>query len=351
MKGNEAVAEAAIQAGCRHFFGYPITPQSELPEYMARRMPEVGGVFVQSESEVATINMLYGAGGAGARVMTSSSSPGIALMQEGISYMAGAEVPGVIVNMMRGGPGLGDIQPSQGDYFQATRGGGNGDYHVLVYAPASLQEMVDMMQYAFDAAEHYRNPVMVLGDGMLGQMMEPVEFGRPGARKLEIGSKDWCTNGIKNHPGKRNVINSLDLDPEKLEEHNEALQAKYAVMAKDEQMADLYNCDGADVIVVAYGTTSRVVRTAIRDAKDAGIKLGLIRPISLWPFPDRSFESVVNTPKAFLVVEMSHGQMVQDVRLAVNGRKPVYFYGRSGGMVPTAEGIVKKVQQILAEVK
>jgi len=349
MKGNEAIGEAAIKAGCRFFFGYPITPQNELPEYMSRRMPQVEGTFVQAESEVAAINMVYGAAGAGARVMTSSSSPGISLKQEGISYIAGAELPAVIVNIVRGGPGLGGIQPGQGDYFQSVKGGGHGDYRLIVLAPANLQEAVDLVTEAFDLADYYRNPVLILGDGLLGQMMEPVEF--KGAKPRELPEKDWATNGLRNHGGKKNVVNSLVLDPAGLEEHNIRLQAKYNEIAKNEQKAELINCEDADLIFVAYGSTARIAKTALTQLRQQGLKVGLLRPISLWPFPVDAFESVIPQAKSFLTLEMSAGQMVEDVRLIVNGRKPVHFYGRMGGIVPTPEEIAAKAQEILGGAK
>lgn len=349
MKGNEAIAEAAIKAGCRYFFGYPITPQNELPEYMSRRMPEINGTFVQAESEVAAINMVYGAAGAGARVMTSSSSPGISLKQEGISYIAGAELPAVIVNIVRGGPGLGGIQPGQGDYFQSVKGGGHGDYRLLVLAPANLQEAVDLVTEAFDLADYYRNPVLILGDGLLGQMMEPVEF-KP-AKERKLPPKDWATNGLRNHVGRRNVVNSLVLDPLGLEEHNIRLQAKYAKMQAAEQRAELVECDDAEVVLVAYGSTARIAKTALTQLRKEGRKVGLLRPISLWPFPVDAFEKVIPHAKSFLCVEMSAGQMVEDVRLVVNGRKPVKFYGRMGGIVPTPEEIVTQVTEIMGGAK
>ncbi len=345
MKGNEAIGEAAIRAGCHLFFGYPITPQNELPEYMARRLPEVGGTMVQAESEIAAINMVYGAAGAGARVMTSSSSPGISLKQEGISYIAGAELPCVIINMVRGGPGLGGIQPAQGDYWQATRGGGHGDYRLLVLAPATIQEMVDTVQDAFDLADKYRNPVMILSDGMLGQMMEPVMFRNETV--TELPEKDWATTGLRNHPGRRNVVNSLYLQPDKLEEHNEHLQRKYAEMEANEVRYEEVDVEDADLVVAAYGTTARIVRSAMEAARQEGLRVGLIRPITLWPFPVEPFARAAERAKAFLSVEMSAGQMVEDVRLAVNGKKPVYFYGRTGGMVPTPEDVFAKFKEIL----
>ncbi|WP_352419275.1 3-methyl-2-oxobutanoate dehydrogenase subunit VorB [Proteiniborus sp.] len=344
MKGNEAVGAAAIKAGCKFFFGYPITPQNEIPEFMARELPKNGGVFLQAESEIAAINMVYGAAGAGARVMTSSSSPGIALKQEGISYIAGAELPCVVVNMVRGGPGLGGIQPSQSDYYQATRGGGNGDYRHLVYAPASIQEAVDLVMEAFDVADYYRNPVLVLGDGMIGQMMEPVEFKEP--KKRELPPKDWATTGTKGQR-KPNVVNSLYIDPKPLEEHNLKLEEKYARMKENEVRYEDYNLEDAEVVIVAYGTTSRIAKNAIAKCAEEGLKVGLIRPITLWPFPDVAFEKISEKTKAILTVEMSTGQMIDDVKIAINGRKPVYFYGRTGGMIPTPNAIVDEIKKIV----
>lgn len=342
MKGNEALAEAAVRAGCRYFFGYPITPQNELPEYLAQRLPQVGGVFVQAESEVAAINMVYGAAGAGARVMTSSSSPGISLKQEGITYIAGAELPCVIVNMVRGGPGLGGIQPAQSDYFQAVKGGGHGDYHLLVLAPASVQEMVDLMAKAFDLADTYRNPVMILGDGILGQMMEPVEF--PPEEKLNLPPKPWATTGAKGRAP--NLINSLFLDPQQLEEHNHHLFAKYARMQANETMAESYRTDDAEVVVTAYGSTARICKAAVDMARKAGIKAGLFRPVSLFPFPEREINAACSGANQVLVVEMSMGQMVEDVKLALNCRLPVTFYGRCGGMVPTARAVFEQISAL-----
>lgn len=343
MKGNEAIGAAAIEAGCRYFFGYPITPQSELPEYMARELPKVGGVFLQAESEIAAINMVYGAAGAGARVMTSSSSPGISLKQEGISYIAGAELPCLIVNIMRGGPGLGSIQPSQTDYFQATRGGGNGDYRVVVLAPANVQELVDLVMEGFDIADQYRNPVMVLGDGMIGQMMEPVELRKPKPR--ELPPKDWATDGTK---GKRkpNIINSLYLAAEELEAHNKRLQEKYRKIMENEVKVESYKIEDADVVIAAYGTTSRIAKTSIAQLEKEGYKVGLIRPITLWPYPYDEFDKINDKCKGILTVEMNSGQMVDDVKIAVKGRFPVYFHGRTGGMVPTPNEIIDKVKKI-----
>lgn len=349
MKGNEAIGAAAIKAGCKYFFGYPITPQNEIPEYMSKEMPKHDGVFVQAESEVSAINMVYGAAGCGARVMTSSSSPGIALKQEGITYLAGAELPCVIVNIVRGGPGLGGIQPAQSDYFQATRGGGNGDYKVYTLAPANVQEMVDMVQEAFDIADFYRTPVMVMGDGMIGQMMEPIEF-RP-VTKRELPSKDnWATTGTK---GKRNphIINSLFLDPQGLEDHNTKLQAKYREIKANEVRHEEYNLENADIVITAYGTTSRIAKNAIDALKEEGYNIGLIRPQTLWPFPEKAFQELPETVKAVLSVEMSEGQMIEDVRLALNGKIPTDFYGRSGGMIPTPNAIIEKVKEMLGGLK
>lgn len=348
MKGNEAIGAAAIKAGCKAFFGYPITPQNEIPEYMSREMAKSGGVFVQAESEVAAINMVYGAAGAGVRVMTSSSSPGIALKQEGITYIAGAELPCVIVDVSRGGPGLGSIQPSQGDYFIATRGGGNGDYRHIALAPASIQEAVDLVTEAFDIADYYRNPVFVLADGMIGQMMEPVEFREMPPR--ELPEKTWATDGTKNSR-KPNIINSLALDPAVLEEHNIKLDKKYQEMERNEVRVEVFNMEGAQVVLTAYGTTARVAKNAIELLEAEGIKAGLIRPITLWPFPHQAFREIPSTAQAILTVEMSMGQMIDDVKIANEGRLPVHFYGRSGGMCPEPQAIVDKVKEILGGVK
>ena len=343
MKGNEAIGAAAIKAGCKYFFGYPITPQSELPEYMSRELPKVGGIFLQAESEVAAINMVYGAAGAGERVMTSSSSPGISLKQEGITYIAGAELPCLIVNIMRGGPGLGSIQPSQTDYFQATRGGGNGDYRLVVLAPADVQELVDLIIEGFDIADQYRNPVMILGDGMIGQMMEPVEFKTP--KQRELPEKDWATVGTGGER-KPNIINSLYIDPETLEKHNIKLQEKYKVIKENEVKVESYNIEDADVVIAAYGTTARIAKTAIAKLEKEGYKVGLIRPISLWPYPYDEFNKISDRCKGILTVEMNSGQMIDDVKIAVDGRFPVSFYGRTGGMVPTPDAIIERVKEI-----
>ena len=348
MKGNEALAEAAIRAGCRHFFGYPITPQTEVSAYMAKKMPKIGGVFLQAESEVAAINMVYGAGGAGARVMTSSSSPGISLKQEGISYIAGADVPCVIVNIVRGGPGLGGIQPAQSDYYQAVKGGGHGDYHLVVLAPSSIQEMVDLTADAFDIGDKYRCPVMIMGDGMLGQMMEPVVFKDTDTSNLP--EKPWATNGTKMER-KKNIINSLFIEPKDLEDLVIERQKKYDEIAKSEVRYEAEGIEDADIVLVAYGTTSRIAKTAMAKAKEKGLKVGIIRPITLWPFPYEAFEKALNRKKDFLVVEMSTGQMIDDVKIAVNGRSDVHFYGRTGGIVPTPNEILAKIEEIAGGVK
>ncbi|MBI9102639.1 MAG: 3-methyl-2-oxobutanoate dehydrogenase subunit VorB [Spirochaetales bacterium] len=348
MKGNEAVGVAAIKAGCRHFFGYPITPQNEIPEFMAREMPKVGGVFLQAESEIAAINMVYGAAGCGIRVMTSSSSPGISLKQEGISYLAGAELPCVIVNMMRGGPGLGSIQPGQADYFQSTRGGGNGDYYTPVLAPSSVQETIEMVQDAFDIADMYRTPVLVLGDGLIGQMMESVEFKDRPERVLP--AKDWATvgTGEKREP---NIINSLYIKADELEKHVNKLQKKYDVIREKECMWEEIDIEDADVVAVAYGTTSRIVLNAMKTLADEGVKVGLIRPKTLWPFPYKAFEKIGPKTKAVLCVEMSAGQMIDDVKIAVAGRQPVEFYGRSGGIIPVPSEVADAVRKIMGGTK
>jgi 2-oxoglutarate ferredoxin oxidoreductase subunit alpha len=345
MKGNEAIAEAAIQAGCRFFFGYPITPQNQIPEYMSRRMPQVGGCFLQAESELAAINMVYGAAGAGARVMTSSSSPGISLKQEGISYIAGARLPCLIVNIVRGGPGLGGIQPAQSDYFQATRGGGHGDYRTVVLAPATLQEAVTLTQEGFDIADQYRVPVLLLGDGMLGQMMEPVTFG--GYTPRNLPPKTWATNGTGG-ARKPNIINSLYLDPEELERVNMALSETYREITRREARAVSDGCDGAEIIAVAYGTTARIVRSAVARLRERGVRAGLVRPVTLWPFPSEAVRAAAAQPsvKAVLSVEMSAGQMIDDVRIAVAGSKPVHFYGRTGGMVPMPDDIADEIARL-----
>lgn len=349
LKGNEAIAEAAIQAGCRFFFGYPITPQNQIPEYMSKRMPQVGGCFLQAESEVAAINMVYGAAGAGARVMTSSSSPGISLKQEGISYIVGAELPCVIVNMVRGGPGLGSIQPAQSDYYQATRGGGHGDYRMCVLAPSSVQEAVTLTQEAFDIADRYQNPVMVLGDGLIGQMMEPVDMEEAKNRQPapDLKPKTWAATGhVPTAERPRAIINSLYIDPQALEKHCMKLQAKYDAIEAAECRWQEEMVEDADIVIVAYGTTSRIARSAMRKCREQGARVGMIRPITLWPFPEAAIRATLPTAKKYLCVEMSTGQMVDDVRLAVNGQRPVEFYGRTGGMVPTVKELVDKLMDM-----
>ena len=347
MKGNEAVAKAAIEAGCNFFAGYPITPQNEIPEYMSREMPIAGGTFVQAESEISAINMIYGASGAGARAMTSSSSPGIALKQEGITYMAGAELPAVIVNMMRGGPGLGGIQPAQSDYYMSTRGGGNGDYRHVVYAPSSIQEAVDYVQEAFDVADYYRMPVMVLADGMIGQMMEAVDFNKKeSTRQLE--PKTWATTGTKGER-EHNIINSLYLEAAELEKHNHKLQAKYDIIEKTEARYENLMVEDAEIVLVAYGTTARIVKNAVLQLREEGVKAGLIRPITLWPYPVEAFKGLV--AKNMLCVEMSMGQMVEDVKLAVECKIPVHFTGRVGGMIPEPTQIINVVKEIVGGTK
>ena len=346
MKGNEAIAEAAIKAGCRFFFGYPITPQNQIPEYMSKRMPEIGGCFLQAESEVAAINMVYGASGAGARVMTSSSSPGISLKQEGISYMACAELPAVIVNMVRGGPGLGSIQPAQSDYFQMTKGGGHGDYKLIVFAPDSVQEAVDLTYSAFDTADKYRTPVVILGDGMIGQMMEPVEMPEEIA---ELPEKPWATTGCAK--GERRIINSLYIEPDVMEKVHLRLQDKYTTSARNETRWVEYFMEDAEMVITAYGTTARIAKKSIKELRKAGVKAGLIRPITLWPFPAEAINKAAARAKAFLTVEMSCGQMVEDVRLAVNGQAPVEFFGRAGGMIPSWKEIYAAAEKALGGVK
>lgn len=343
MKGNEAIAEAAVRAGCRAFFGYPITPQNEIPEYFSRRMPEVGGVFVQAESEVSAINMVYGAAGSGARVMTSSSSPGISLKQEGISYICAAELPCVIVNMVRGGPGLGGILPAQSDYFQAVKGGGHGDYRMLVYGPSTVQEAVDIMYEAFDKADKYRIPVMILGDGVLGQIMEAIEL--PEMVDIQtIPKKEWATDGTGVGESRR-VINTLKIKPDVLEEVNNRLAYKYKSLSKHEVRYEQYRTEDAEIIFVAYGTVARISKSAVDTLRDKGIKAGLFRPITLYPFPSDPLLSLskLRSSKKFLVIELSMGQMVEDVRLAVNGNKPVDFFGKVGGIIITPDDIVNYV--------
>ena len=343
MKGNEALAEAAIQAGCDAYFGYPITPQSEILEYLANEMPKRGRIVLQAESEVASINMVYGAAGAGFRSMTSSSSPGISLMQEGISYIAGAELPCLIVNVNRAGPGLGTIQPGQGDYFQSTKGGGHGDYKLIVLAPSSVQEMADFVFLGFDLADKYRNPVLILSDGAIGQMMEKVTFGKFQPNKVD---KPWATVG-KPASRERNFITSLHIQPEKLEKHNEKLVAKYKEIQKNEVRFEEIYTDDSEYLFVAYGLTARICHKAADIARDKGIKIGLLRPITLFPFPNDRINQLADKIKLMLTVELNSGQMVEDVRLSVNGKVPVEFYGRLGGMLPTPEEIVSKLEKLI----
>ncbi|MCF7858221.1 MAG: 3-methyl-2-oxobutanoate dehydrogenase subunit VorB [Candidatus Cloacimonetes bacterium] len=352
MKGNEAVAEAALRAGCRLYFAYPITPQSELIEYMAKMMPKAGGTFVQAESEVAAINMVYGASGCGKRVMTSSSSPGISLKMEGISYIAGANLPAVIVNVQRGGPGLGDIQPAQGDYFQATKGGGHGDYKCIVLAPSTVQEFADMADLAFELGDKYRNPVIILSDGLLGQMMEPVEFKDPKTeaelKKLDEQHYDWCMHPNQDEPNHHHhEINSLEIDPLVLEQHVIKLGKKYDKIVKNEQRHEEYNISkDNEVVVVAFGTAARIVKSAIDELKDEGTSVGLIRPISVWPYPYKAVSDALNdNVKKVVVCELNLGQMIEDVKLAVNGKLPVEFLGKVGGILFTPKEIKAKIME------
>ncbi|UCG94887.1 MAG: 3-methyl-2-oxobutanoate dehydrogenase subunit VorB [Candidatus Aerophobus sp.] len=340
LSGNEALAEGALKAGCRCYFGYPITPQSEVPAYMVRRMKEVGGVFLQAESEIAAINMVYGAAATGARAMTSSSGPGISLKQEGLSYLAGAELPAVIVNVMRGGPGLGNIAPSQSDYFQATRGGGHGDYHLIVLAPNSVQEMLDLAYLAFELADKYRNPVMILADAILGQMMEGVEFKE---ENKGVKKKDWIIGGDKGR--KPNIIRSLFLEEGVLEEHNKKLQEKYARIRRLEVKYESMQTDDAELLLVSYGSMARLASEVVTRLRKKGIKAGLLRPITLWPFPYSPLRKLTDRVRFFFVVEMSEGQMLEDVKLAVEGAVPVYFYGRLGGGVPTPLEVMKRIEE------
>jgi len=340
LSGNEALAEGALKAGCRCYFGYPITPQSEIPAYMVRRMKEVGGVFLQAESEIAAINMVYGAAATGARAMTSSSGPGISLKQEGLSYLAGAELPAVIVNVMRGGPGLGNIAPSQSDYFQATRGGGHGDYHLIVLAPNSVQEMLDLAYLAFELADKYRNPVMILADAILGQMMEGVEFKE---ENKGVKKKDWIIGGDKGR--KPNIIRSLFLEEGVLEEHNKKLQEKYARIRRLEVKYESMQTDDAELLLVSYGSMARLASEVVTRLRKKGIKAGLLRPITLWPFPYSPIRKLTDRVRFFFVVEMSEGQMLEDVKLAVEGAVPVYFYGRLGGGVPTPLEVMERIEE------
>ncbi len=342
MKGNVALAEAAVRAGVEAYFGYPITPQTELLEHMAKRMPELGRVFVQAESEIAAINMVYGAASTGVRAMTSSSSPGISLMQEGFSYIAGSEVPCVIVDIMRGGPGLGNIQPSQSDYFQVTRSAGHGDYHPIVLAPASVQEAIDLMTLAFDLADEYRHLVFVVADGLIGQMMEPATL--PPMQPLRTDKPDWALTGAEGR--EKRVITSLEMTAVDLEQLNLRLQAKLQTIRETEQRWAEQWTDDARLIVVGYGTAGRIAETAVRQAREEGLKVGLFRPITLWPFPEDRLSALADQIDAFLVVEMNAGQMWEDVRLAAGGQVPVMFAGRMGGMVPMPEEIYEAIQEL-----
>lgn len=340
MKGNEAIAEAAIRGGCRFYAGYPITPQNEIPEYMSWRISEVGGHFVQAESEVSAINMVYGAGAAGVRSMTSSSSPGISLKQEGISYLCGAEIPCVIINMVRSGPGLGGIQPAQCDYFQAVKGGGHGDYRMLVYGPSTVQECVDIVYDAYEKAEQYRIPVMILGDGMLGQIMEAVTLPEPKDLSKNAPLK-WATDGTGVDKNRR-IVNSLYIIPDQLEALNHKLQNVYDTMAVNETAFESYLTDDAEIIITAYGSVARIAKSSVQMLRAKGIKAGLVRPITLYPFPTAEYKRVANLDnvKKFVTVELSMGQMIEDVRLATECKKPVLFYGRTGGNIMTPEDIV-----------
>ncbi|MBE6540999.1 MAG: 3-methyl-2-oxobutanoate dehydrogenase subunit VorB [Ruminococcaceae bacterium] len=343
MKGNEAIAEAAIASGCVHFFGYPITPQTEIAEYMAKRLPKVGGVCLQAESEVAAVNMLMGAVSTGTRAMTSSSSPGISLKSEGISYIAGCDLPCLVVNVQRGGPGLGGIQPSQQDYYQATRGVGHGDLRLIVVAPSSVQEMASLTAEALDLADTYRMPAMLLADGALGQMMEPVAFSA--FPKRDLPEKSWATNG-HGFKRKKNITNSLYIDPNVLEQTIIDRYAKYAEIEKNEVKYEEYMTDDADIVIVAFGITARICKSAVAEARRAGIKAGLLRPITLWPFPKAAISEVADHAKVLLSVEMSMGQMVDDVRLAVNGKRPVHFFGRTGGVIPSVEEVTAQIKAL-----
>jgi len=350
MKGNEAIAEAAVRAGCLNYFAYPITPQTEVAEYLAKRLSEVGGVFLQGESEVAVSYMIFGASACGERVLTTSSSPGVSLMSEGISYITAAECPAVFVNIMRGGPGLGGILPSQADYFQSTKGGGHGDYRLLCMAPASVQEAVEMVMQAFGLAEKYRNPVMILGDGLIGQMMEPVEF--PDKLKAKPSNKDdWATNGMDTRKSnKRNLVKTLYLNPEELNAHNLKLKAKYDRMEREETRYESYNMEGDyKALIVSYGTMSRVCRTAIDILKADGLEVGMLRPQTVFPFPVKAINEAAakQSCKVVFSIEMSMGQMMEDVERSVRGQRPVHWYGKCGGEVPTPEEVMDVVRSIV----
>lgn len=343
MKGNEALAEAAIRAGCKCFFGYPITPQTELAAYMAKRMHKAGGVFLQAESEIAAVNMVLGAASTGVRAMTSSSSPGVSLKSEGISYLAGSDLPAVIINVQRGGPGLGGIQPSQADYWQATKALGHGDFHLLVYAPASVQEMVDMVVTAFDRADKYRIPAMILADGLLGQMMEPVSF--PEISTNAYDKSTWAADGHK-HKREHHIINSLYLQPDELQKSVYDRFERYEKVKAEETDAELYLTEDCDILLCAYGATARVVKSAVNSAREIGIKAGMFRPKTLWPFPVEEINEASKNAKCLLDVEMSMGQMIDDVKLAINCSKPVHFFGRTGGIIPTPAEILEEIKKV-----
>ena len=339
MKGNEAIAEAAICAGCRHYFGYPITPQTEIAAYMAKKMPKIGGCFLQAESEVAAINMVYGVAATGKRVMTSSSSPGISLKAEGLSYLAGADLPALVVNVQRGGPGLGGIQPSQSDYFQATRGGGHGDYRMIVLAPASVQEMASLTVKGFDLADKYRMTAMILADGTMGQMMEPVSLDFPEPEQID---KPWATNGT-DMAREHNVVNSLYLQPDALEKTNFERYERYAYIEQNEAMWEEYLMEDAEICVAAFGIASRVAKNAINEARKQGIKVGMIRPITLWPFPVAPFKAAADKVKSFISVELSMGQMIEDIKLATECKKPVALCNRAGGIIPSPDEVLAAI--------
>lgn len=345
MYGNHAIVEGVLYAGCRFFAGYPITPQNEIPEFMSVRMNEEGGVFVQTESEIAAINMLFGASAAGKRAMTSSSSPGVSLMQEGISYIAGADLPVLVVNVVRGGPGLGNIAPAQSDYYQATRGGGHGDYFTITLAPHSAQDLFEFPKLAFELAEKYRNPALILADGLLGQMMEPVEFSLEPVDPASLPQQPWALTGCRGRD--RRIVRSYDLNPGKLEEWNKQRAKKYEEIVRNEQRSDARECDDADLVIVAYGTCARVASAAMMMARQKGLKVGLLRPITLWPFPARVLGEMADHVGNFLVVEMNNGQMVEDVMLGTRCRAQVHFHGRPGGGVPTPPELFKKISTIL----
>ncbi|GHU35285.1 3-methyl-2-oxobutanoate dehydrogenase subunit VorB [Clostridia bacterium] len=352
MKGNEAIAEAAIRSGCKHYFGYPITPQTEIAEYMAKVMPKAGGLCLQAESEIAAINMVLGASAAGARALTSSSSPGVSLKGEGISYIVGSDLPAVIVNVQRGGPGLGGIQPAQSDYYQATKALGHGDLRLIVLAPSSIQEIVELTALAFDLADQYRTPVMILADGALGQMMEPVDFSKLIPR--ELPPKDWACTGYENRgvtADKRNVVNSLYIEPDELERLvNERFNTRYAAIERDEVRYDEFAVDDADVVVVAYGITARIAKTAVDSLRAKGIKAGIFRPVTLVPFPKKRLNEIAKSAKGFLVAELNMGQMVDDVKIAVECSRSVGFFGRTGGMMPTPNELADAVADFAKEI-